>query len=80
MNTHIQRWGNSLAIRIPKAFAEEMSLHPNDEVELILRDGQIILTPKPAKTYSLDDLLEQVTPENQPNEWDTGPAVGHEVW
>jgi antitoxin MazE len=80
MNTHIQRWGNSLAIRIPKAFAEETGLQANDQVELTIRDGQIILTPIKSKTYSLDDLLAGVTPENRHNEWDTGTTAGNEVW
>jgi antitoxin MazE len=80
MNTHIQRWGNSLAIRIPKAFAEETGLQANDQVELTIRDGQIILTPIKSKTYSLDDLLAGVTAENRHNEWDTGTTAGNEVW
>ncbi len=44
MNTHVQRWGNSLAVRIPKAFAEEAGLQANDEIEITVRDGQIVLT------------------------------------
>jgi antitoxin MazE len=80
MNTHVQRWGNSLAIRIPKAFAEEAGLQPNDEVEITVHEGQIVLTPKKVKTYVLDQLLKEVTPENRPDEWDMGPAVGRESW
>ncbi len=80
MKTHIQRWGNSLAIRIPKAFTEEAGLQPNDEVEITLREGQIVLTPKKAKTYTLEELLKGVTPENRPDEWDMGPAAGREAW
>jgi antitoxin MazE len=80
MNTHVQRWGNSLAVRIPKAFAEEAGLQANDEIEITVRDGQIVLTPRKAKTYSLDNLLAGVTDENRPGEWDMGPAVGNEVW
>lgn len=80
MSAHIQRWGNSLAVRIPKAFAEEVGLQPNDEIEIALRDGEIVLTPKKAKAYSLDELLEGVTSENRPDEWDMGAAFGKEVW
>jgi antitoxin MazE len=80
MITHVQRWGNSLAIRIPKAFVEEAGLQPNDKVEITMREGQIILTPQKVKTYVLDKLLKEVTPENRPDEWDTGPAVGRESW
>lgn len=80
MKTHVQRWGNSLAVRIPKAFAEETGLQPDDEVEITLREGQIVLTPEKGKTYALDELLKGVTPENRHDEWDTGPTVGHESW
>jgi len=80
MNTHVQRWGNSLAVRIPKAFIDETGLEANDEVEIIVQDGQIILTPVKVKTYSLDDLLTGITPENRHDEWDLGSSVGNEVW
>jgi antitoxin MazE len=80
MNTHVQRWGNSLAIRIPKAFAEETGLQPNDEVEITVRDGQIVVTPRKTKTYTLEELAEKITEENRHDEWDMGPAVGKEVW
>lgn len=78
MHAHIQRWGNSLAIRIPKAFAQEAGLQADSEVEITLRDGEIVVRKRP--TYSLDDLLALVTPENRHEEWDMGPAVGKEVW
>ena len=81
MNTHVQRWGNSLAIRIPKAFAEETGLAPNDEVEIRVQDGQIILTPTRSQSYSLEALLAGITDDNRHNKWDDmGPAVGNESW
>ncbi len=80
MNTHVQRWGNSLAIRIPKAFAEETHLEINDEIEITVRDGQIILIPVKAKPFSLDDLLEGINPDNQHKEWDIGSPTGNESW
>ncbi len=80
MKAHVQRWGDSLAIRIPKAFAEETGIEANDEVEITVRDGQIILSATKVKHYSLDELLDGVTSENRPDEWSMGPAVGNEVW
>jgi len=80
MNSHVQRWGNSLAVRIPKIFADETGLVLNDEVEITVQDGRIILTPLKAKTYSLDELLTGITPENRHDEWDMGPAAGNEAW
>lgn len=76
----VQIRGSSFAISIPKAFADEMGLKLNDEVEISLSDGQIIVTPKYAATYSFHELLKGVTPENRPDEWDMGPAFGDEVW
>ncbi len=80
MKTHVQRWGNSLAVRIPKAFAEEARLEANDEIEITLHDGQIVLIAQKATEYSLDALLDDVTPDNRPGEWNMGPAAGNEVW
>src|SRR5215510_11713878 len=80
MNTNIRRWGNSLAIRIPKAFAEETGLQPDDEVEITVQNGQIILTPVKHKRYSLDELLADMPSDSEHSEWDMGPDVGDEVW
>jgi antitoxin MazE len=80
MKTRVQKWGNSLALRIPKSFAMEAGLHADVPVELSLVEGSLVvqrITPKPV---SLDQLLRGVTDENLPGEWDTGPAVGREVW
>jgi len=80
MNSRVQRWGNSLAIRIPKAFAEETGLQPNDEVEISVQEGQIVVTPVQRYSYSLDNLLAGVTADNRPDEWDMGSTAGNEVW
>lgn len=80
MNTHVQRWGNSLAIRIPKAFAVQAGLEADDEIEIVVQEGQIILTPVKTKSYSLDELLKNITPENRHDEWDMDVNVGNEAW
>jgi antitoxin MazE len=72
--------GNSLAVRIPKAFAEETRLKDNNEIEITLRDGQIILSPRKTKTYTLDELLDGADPDSRSDEWDMGLAIGNEVW
>jgi antitoxin MazE len=79
MKTRVQKWGNSLAVRIPKSFAAEAGLHANATVELSLVDGALVahLAPQP---LSLEELLRGITDDNLPGEWDTGPAVGKEVW
>ena len=78
MHARVSRWGNSLAIRIPAAFAEETQLRDGVAVELSIEDGRLIISAARPR-YSLDELLEQVTDENIHAETDWGPAVGDEV-
>jgi antitoxin MazE len=80
MKTRIQKWGNSLALRIPKSFAEEAGLHEDASVELSLAEGKLVVQPILTQPLTLAELLRGITDENLPGEWDTGPAVGKEVW
>lgn len=80
MRTKIQRWGNSLAVRIPKTFAEEAGLKNDSPVEMRLIEGGLLLEPSPVWAPSLDALLEGVTESNVHHEVDTGPAQGLEAW
>jgi antitoxin MazE len=80
MKTHVQKWGNSLALRIPKSFATEAGLRPNAAVELSLVDGALLVQPIAPQPPTLEELLRGVTDDNLPGEWETGPAVGKEVW
>jgi len=57
MTTTIQRWGNSLAVRIPKAFAEETHLTDGTEVVLSLSDGSLVMRPARRSRASLKALL-----------------------
>lgn len=80
MQTKVQKWGNSLAIRIPKPFAVEIGLDQDSIVELSVSDGKLFLEPVVEPEYTLEQLLAQVTEMNRHSEMDTGPAVGNEVW
>ncbi len=80
MRTRVQRWGNSLALRIPKSFASETALDNGSEVELTLEEGRLVITPLAESPFSLDELLAGITPENLHGETDTGPGVGAETW
>ncbi|CAN5395944.1 AbrB/MazE/SpoVT family DNA-binding domain-containing protein [soil metagenome] len=80
MRARVQRWGNSLALRIPKAFATETALESGSEVELTLDEGRLVVTPVASPSYELEDLLTQVTPKNLHGEVDTGSSVGDEAW
>ena len=79
METRVQKWGNSLALRIPKPFASQIGLEPNSPVELSLRGTELIIAPVKTPNLKLDDLLAQVTEQNLHSEVDTGPAVGGEA-
>lgn len=79
MKTQIGKWGNSIAVRIPGTFAKELDLAEGMEVELTRVDDGILLSPH-KREYSLDELLEQITPENIHGETDWGPPVGGETW
>ena len=80
METRVQRWGNSLALRIPKLLADEAGLKDNSPVQLSLRDKLLVVTPIRKPALSLDALLAQVTANNLHSEVQTGPAVGGEAW
>jgi antitoxin MazE len=80
MKTRIQKWGNSLALRIPKSYAAEAGLEKETPVEVELIDGKLVITPATRKKYTLDELLAGITPENLHEEFDTGPSVGRESW
>lgn len=80
METRLQRWGNSLAVRIPKSFAQEAGLDDNARVVLSLVDGKLLIEPMPMSDFTLDSLLAGVTDQNMHAEFHSGPAVGNEVW
>jgi len=80
METKVRKWGNSLALRIPKAFADELHLDEEAAVELTLRDGQLLVSPRMAPRFRLDDLLAEIRDDNLHPEVDMGPTVGKEIW
>ena len=80
MKARIQKWGNSLALRIPKALAEEAHVRQNTQVEISLVNGKIVVEPVEPPAWTLEDLLEGITEENLHLEVESGPSVGKEVW
>ncbi len=80
MRTRVQKWGNSLALRIPKSFAAEIGLAENLAVDLSVAEGCLVVQPQPEQSLRLEDLLRAITDENLHGEWETGPAVGKEIW
>lgn len=80
MRVRVQKWGNSLALRIPKSFAAEIALGSGAEVDLSVEDGRLVITPLEAAPYTLEGLLSGVSPANLHSGHDTGPSVGAEAW
>lgn len=80
METTVQQWGNSLALRIPRAYASHARLKRGTKVELAARDGRLVVTAAGATTPRLDTLLAGITAKNLHRAIDTGARVGREVW
>lgn len=80
MLTRVQKWGNSIALRIPKAFADEMHITADTAVEMTIEDGKLVINPVTQPEYALEDLLALITPENIHDEVDWGAPVGREAW
>jgi antitoxin MazE len=80
MRAKVQKWGNSLALRIPKGVADLLDLEDGSEVELTLQDARLIVKTPRQQRYTLAELAAQITDENRHNEISTGPSVGNEAW
>ena len=80
MRTQVQKWGNSLALRLPKPFATEIGLQRNSPVEISLVDGKLVVAPVVEPVLTLEYLLAQVNEDNLHAEIETGLAVGREAW
>lgn len=75
MRTRVRKWGNSLGVRIPSGLAAEAHLDDGAEVEVTVRDGQLVIVP----VLSLAELVARITPENLPELVDDAPH-GQELW
>lgn len=80
MQTKIKKWGNSLALRIPKSFALNAKLKQDELVDLSIEKERIVITLIKEKEYSLDELLKGISESNLHGEIDTGAPVGKEIW
>lgn len=80
MRIQIQKWGNSLAFRLPKVFAREAKVRQGSAVELSFASGKLILTPVAKSSYTLKSLLARVSKRNVHREEDFGRSTGQETW
>ena len=79
MHVTVQKWGNSLGVRIPKSFTKDTKIEEGTEVDLSLEKGSIVIKPL-KKNSSLSELLLLVTDDNIHKESNTGDIVGREIW
>jgi antitoxin MazE len=80
IKTRVQKWGNSLALRIPKSFADQAGFSEDCPVGLSLVKGKVIVETIKKKPVTLADLLEGMTDDQLHSEWQTGRALGGEIW
>jgi antitoxin MazE len=80
MQTKVQKWGNSLGVRIPRGLAEEVGLGVGTVVSLTAKDGELVLRRSLPARLRLPDLLAGITPENIHAAIDTGDSVGAEAF
>jgi antitoxin MazE len=78
--TTVKKWGNSLAIRIPRAIVQNLGLSEDNDLQIISNGKVATLERKSHKKITLQQLLEKVTPENVHGEIDWGGPVGKEIW
>jgi antitoxin MazE len=79
MRAQIVGWGNSQALRIPRAMLDALQIREGDEVEMIVENGRLTVRPVHPK-LTLESLIAAITPENRHKELDWGRPVGKEVW
>ena len=80
MLTKIQKWGNSLGLRIPRSFAAEAQVKAGSTVDISVADGGLVVRPVHRRKYRLSELLKGVRPGNLHEEVTTGEPVGREAW
>ena len=80
VRTKVQRWGNSLGLRIPSSFAKEAGIGTGSVVDLSIRDGDLLVRSVRRRKFRLDELLRGITPSNRHEEVTTGRPHGRESW
>jgi antitoxin MazE len=80
MRATIQKWGNSLALRIPKTYGKELGISESTQVEISIDKSTLVIRPKKVKKPVLKQLLAMINEKNRHAAIETGPAVGKEVW
>ncbi len=80
MQTKIQKWGNSNGIRLPKIILDTLNLNNNDELEIVIKENNIVLSKSETRKHiTLAERLENNKTKYKFEEWETGKAIGNEV-
>ncbi|MBA3888498.1 MAG: AbrB/MazE/SpoVT family DNA-binding domain-containing protein [Acidobacteria bacterium] len=79
MTSQIAKWGNSLALRIPKSLAAEVLVQDGDPVDVSVEDGALVIRPA-RKRYTIEELVADITPDDRHGETDWGRPRGKEIW
>ena len=80
MQAQLVKWGNSIAVRIPKRALEEAHLSEGDSLELLVHRPGTLALKVVKKKPSLRQMVAAITPENLHRETDWGAPVGNEIW
>ncbi len=80
MQTRIKKWGNSLAVRIPRSLADQIDFRPDLPVSLAVNGMELTITPIREEPETLEQMLDRITDDNRHEEVDFGPPVEEEVW
>lgn len=79
VRVQVVKWGNSQAVRLPKAVLEQAHVHEGDELTIRVEGGRIALEPA-TPTLTLEQLIAGITPQNVHKEQDWGKPIGNEIW
>jgi antitoxin MazE len=84
MKVQFLKWGNSLALRVPKIFAQEIGASAGKAARMEVRDGKLVIElakcRRRRRQYTLEQLVAGISPENRHSELEWGPPVGNEAW
>jgi antitoxin MazE len=84
MKVQFLKWGNSLALRVPKIFAQEIGASVGKTASMEVRDGKLVVElakrRRRPRRYTLEQLVSGITPENRHSELEWGPPLGDEAW
>ena len=80
MRALVQKWGNSLALRIPKSLASEFGFESGSPVDLSIEGGRLVVAPASSWEVRLEELVGRITEANRHAEVSFGPPVGNEFW